>query len=145
MSKKNGKLKSSKKWLVELVKAMFNADVEFIPPNNDGLSKVWNSKNIFVKPPYGREEESNWLSKCAFSNGLYDLEILALVPVATNSSHWKDYVFGEASAICFFNDTRLKIPCAMIYYGENITKFRFIFSEYGAVVNISDRLSFVDI
>lgn len=28
--------------------------------------------------------------------------------MATNTRHWKDYVFGGADGICFLYDTRLK-------------------------------------
>jgi hypothetical protein len=75
--------------------------------------------------------------------------VLALVPVATNTGHWKKYVFGQADAICFLYDTRLKfmvngrnggkgapMSCAMIYWGDNVERFTAVFSRFGAVVDI---------
>ena len=75
---------------------------------------------------------------------------MALVPVATNTSHWKQSVFGQAMGICFLYDTRLKflengngggkgapMACAMIYWGKEYEKFYNVFIKYGAVVNIS--------
>ena len=78
-------------------------------------------------------------------------EVLALVPVATNTGHWKNYVFSKATAICFLYDTRLKflvngknggkgapMSCAMIYWGKNFDRFLSIFSKFGAVVDIQN-------
>ncbi len=75
--------------------------------------------------------------------------MLALVPVATNTKHWKDYVFGVADAIAFLYDTRLRflvegkdggkgapMSCAMIYWGEHIERFEDIFLPFGAVVDL---------
>ncbi|HSH53320.1 MAG TPA: hypothetical protein VK982_16455, partial [Bacteroidales bacterium] len=91
----------------------------------------------------------NWLAKCALTYEKYDSEILALIPVATNTGHWKQSVFGRARAICFLYDTRLKflengldvgkgapMSCAMIYWGKNYDKFFETFSGFGAVVDI---------
>ncbi|WP_010418957.1 hypothetical protein [Anaerophaga thermohalophila] len=71
------------------------------------------------------------------------------MPVATNTAHWKQSVFGQARAICFLYDTRLKflekgldvgkgapMSCAMIYWGKNFEKFYNVFIEFGAVVDI---------
>jgi hypothetical protein len=107
-----------------------------------------------MNPPYGADRKrgttiKNWLLKCALTHEKYDSEILALVPVATNTGHWKQSVFGQARAICFLYDTRLKflengldvgkgapMSCAMIYWGKNYDKFFEIFIEFGAVVDI---------
>jgi hypothetical protein len=77
--------------------------------------------------------------------------VLALVPVATNTGHWKKYVYGKATAICFLYDTRLRflvngedagkgapMSCAMIYWGKNVERFNDIFIHFGAVVNIEN-------
>ena len=87
--------------------------------------------------------------------------MLALVPVATNTSHWKNYVFGRATAVAFLYDTRLKflvdgkdegkgapMSCAMVYWGEYFDKFFEVFTQFGAVVDfrplIGRRLGEVD-
>ena len=75
--------------------------------------------------------------------------MLALVPVATNTGHWKHYVFGKATAICFLYDTRLKflvngqnggkgapMSCAMIYWGREFDRFSSVFTKFGAVVDL---------
>lgn len=136
--------------------SIVNAKTEFILPKNDGLREDWNYQKIYVNPPYGADRErgttiKNWLAKCALTRSRYGSEILALVPVATNTGHWKQSVFGQADAICFLYDTRLKflengrdvgkgapMSCCMIYWGDNYQKFYDIFIEHGAVVDISN-------
>ncbi|HHS95859.1 MAG TPA: N-6 DNA methylase [Phaeodactylibacter sp.] len=136
--------------------SIVHAEAEFMLPHNDGLKEDWNYPTIYVNPPYGADRErgttiKNWLVKCALTHQKYGSEILALVPVATNTGHWKQSIFGQARAICFLYDTRLKflengldvgkgapMACAMIYWGQNYEKFYDIFIEYGAVVDISN-------
>lgn len=136
--------------------SIVHAETEFMLPENDGLREEWNYPTIYVNPPYGADRErgttiKNWLSKCALTHHKYESEILALVPVATNTGHWKQSVFGQARAICFLYDTRLKflenglgagkgapMSCAMVYWGQQYYKFYEIFIEFGAVVDISN-------
>lgn len=55
--------------------------------------------------------------------------MLALIPVAINTKHWKEYIFGRGAVVCFLSDTRLKfmeggvlsnkgvpMACAMVYW-----------------------------
>ena len=134
------------------------AETEFMLPANDGLKEEWNFPTIYVNPPYGADRKrgttiKNWLAKCTLTNRKYDSEILALVPVATNTGHWKQSVFGRATAICFLYDTRLKflengfdggkgapMACALIYWGDSFDKFYDIFIEHGAVVDVSSLI-----
>jgi DNA N-6-adenine-methyltransferase (Dam) len=127
-------------------------------PEHDGLKESWNYQTIFVNPPYGIDKErgttiKNWLAKCAHANTEFGSEVLALIPIAANTSHWKRFVFTKARAICFLYDTRLKflengqdvgkgapMACAMIYWGDNYYKFYETFIEYGAVVDISNLI-----
>jgi hypothetical protein len=134
--------------------SIVKAQTEFSLPDTDGLKENWNYPTIYVNPPYGSDRErgttiKNWLAKCAVSHRDYHSEILSLIPVATNTGHWKQSVFGQARAICFLYDTRLKflengqdigkgapMSCAMVYWGTNYDRFYDIFIEYGAVVDI---------
>lgn len=74
---------------------------------------------------------------------------MALIPVATNTSHWKEYIFNKATGICFLADTRLKfridgsednkgspMACAMVYWGSDYNKFYQVFSNYGSVISL---------
>lgn len=85
----------------------------FCLPYMDGLKEEWNYPTIYVNPPYGADRNrgtsiKDWLRKCAEAYDRYQSEVIALVPVATNTSHWKECVFGKASSICFLYETRLK-------------------------------------
>jgi hypothetical protein len=74
-----------------------------------------------------------------------------LVPVATNTGHWKRYIYGKATAICFLYDTRLRflengsdsgkgapMSCAMIYWGKEFSRFSEIFMPFGAVISLEN-------
>jgi len=135
--------------------SIVNAKTEYILPAKDGLKENWNFPTIFVNPPYGIDKEhgttiKNWLIKCVNANEHYASQVLALIPVAPNTGHWKKCVFTRATAICFLYDTRLRflengqdlgkgapMACAMIYWGNDFQKFYDVFIEFGAVVNIS--------
>lgn len=128
------------------------ANVKYCLPEKDGLKNSWNFKNIFVNPPYGADRErkttiADWILCCDIVNQKHQSEVLALIPVATNTSHWKENIFGKACAICFLADTRLKflvngntnnkgapMACAMVYWGNNFKKFKDVFKYYGSVL-----------
>lgn len=137
-----------------IVKAL----VEYRLPNHDGLIENWDYPTIYVNPPYGIDKDrgttiKSWLSKCAEANSKFGSEVLALIPIAANTSHWKKFVFTRATNICFLYDTRLRflengqdvgkgapMACAMVYWGNNSSKFYEIFIDYGAVVDISNLI-----
>ncbi len=134
--------------------SLVGAGVEYRLPKHDGLKESWNFQRIFVNPPYGIDQErgtsiNHWLYRCAAAHSHYGSEVIALVPVATNTGHWKKYVFGRATAVCFLYDTRLRfliagrdegkgapMSCAMIYWGENPEGFFDVFIHHGAVVDL---------
>lgn len=136
--------------------SIVGAEREFALPETDGLCQNWNYRTIYVNPPYGSDRERgtsirNWLYKCAHAHTHFDSEVLALVPVATNTRHWKEYVWGAATAVCFLYDTRLKflengstegkgapMACAMTYWGGCYDRFFDIFLEFGAVVDLRE-------
>lgn len=160
---------------VDAVRKMFHGVIEFDPcsnphsvvhaekeimlPEADGLKEKWDYKTIYVNPPYGSDRENgsairDWLRKCADAHTRYLAEVLALVPVATNTGHWKSFVFGKATAICFLYDTRLKflingsadnkgapMACCMVYWGQDAARFQEVFLEFGAVVNIESLIN----
>ena len=136
--------------------SIVHAKTEFKLPEIDGLRQEWNYSTIYVNPPYGADRErgttiKDWLAKCSLSYQKYQIEIIALIPVAPNTTHWKKYIFGQASSICFLYDTRLRflvngedggkgapMACCLIYWGKNTARFFQRFIEYGAVVDISN-------
>jgi hypothetical protein len=134
--------------------SIVHAETEYRLPEHDGLRESWNFPTIYVNPPYGSDKEQgttikHWLYKCAHAHKYHGAEVLALVPVATNTSHWKEYVWGRATAVCFLYDTRLRflvegrdegkgapMACAMIYWNKNMDKFLDVFNKFGAVVDL---------
>lgn len=136
--------------------SIVHARVEYSLPEHDGLIESWNAPTIYVNPPYGTDKTrgtriSDWLRKCEEANRLFGAEVLALVPVATNTGHWKHYVYGKAVSVCFLYDTRLRflvngkdegkgapMSCAIIYWGANPDRFAEVFMRFGAAVNIEN-------
>lgn len=139
--------------------SIVNANVEFSLPETDGLEQEWNYPTVYVNPPYGADRHrgttiKNWLAKCAMTHQRYNAEVIALIPVAPNTTHWKNYVFGQASAICFLYDTRLRflengmdtgkgapMACCLVYWGNNINGFFDNFIEFGAVVDTRNLIN----
>jgi len=134
--------------------SIVKAETEYIYPEKDGLKETWNYPTIYVNPPYGTNQLNgtsikNWLYRCLKAYETFGSEVIALIPVATNTGHWKNYIWGKASAICFLYDTRLKflvqgvdggkgapMACAMIYWNGNIDVFQEVFLPHGAVVDV---------
>lgn len=134
--------------------SIVRADVEYALPMSDGLVESWDFPTIFVNPPYGSDRQrgttiKHWLRKCAQAHEGHGAEVLALVPVAANTMHWKLYVWGAATAIAFLYDTRLKflvdgkgggkgapMACALVYWGTDYQRFENTFLRFGAVVGV---------
>ncbi|MYF20423.1 MAG: N-6 DNA methylase [Synechococcus sp. SB0677_bin_5] len=134
--------------------SIVNATVEYRLPHSDGLVEPWDASTIFVNPPYGRDRERgtgirDWLRRCSEVRSQHNAEVLALVPVATNTRHWKNFVFGAADGVAFLYDTRLRflengrdtgkgapMSCAMVYWGQRYDRFEEMFLPFGAVVNL---------
>ncbi len=134
--------------------SVVNAQTEYTLPYTDGLKESWDFPTIYVNPPYGLNRErgtriKDWLYRCAVAHKTYGSEILALIPVATNTGHWKNYIWTRATSICFLYDTRLRflidgkdegkgapMSCAMIYWGENYLRFEEKFLQFGAVIDL---------
>lgn len=137
------------------IHSIVDAEVEWMLPHDDGLLKEWNFPTIFVNPPYGNDKErgtriSDWLRKCFVANQKFRAEVIALIPVAVNTGHWKKFVWPVSSRICFLYDTRLKflengeeggkgspMACSLVYWGERGACFADCFSRFGAVVDVS--------
>ena len=138
--------------------SVVHADIEFRLPEKDGLIEEWTSNTVFVNPPYGADRTrgttiKDWLAKCVSAHKDYGADVIALVPVAPNTAHWKKFVFGQASSICFLYDTRLRflengkdtgkgapMACCLVYWGNEKDRFIEHLLDYGAPVDISNLL-----
>jgi hypothetical protein len=134
--------------------SLVDAAVRYQLPEHDGLTSPWLSERIYVNPPYGRDPErgttiKDWLQRCADA-ARCGSEVVALIPVATNTSHWKEHIFGVASAVCFLAEPRLRFringteknkgcPMAIcfVYWGDRADDFEAIFGRYGTVVRLT--------
>ena len=134
--------------------SLVQSKTKFILPQ-DGLKEDWISyKNIFINPPYGRDKERktsiyNWVNK-SYDTFLNGSEVILLIPVATNTKHFKEIIFKYANSVCFLSDTRLKfwingmefkkgcpMSCCIVYFGNDTDKFFSIFNEYGKCLKIN--------
>lgn len=134
--------------------SVVKAEIEYHLPDRDGLHTSWDYPTIYVNPPYGADRRrgttiKDWMRRCARAHQEHASEVLALVPVATNTRHWKNYVWGVADAVCFLYDTRLRflvngedqgkgapMSCAMVYWGSHVSHFGNVFLQHGAVVDL---------
>ncbi len=134
--------------------SIVEATTEWSLPHDDGLRKQWNFPTIYVNPPYGSDKIrgtriSHWLAKCAEAFDIYDAEVIALVPIAANTKHWKDFVWKKASSICFLYDTRLRflvdgiddgkgapMACCAVYWGRHRQRFADAFASHGATISL---------
>lgn len=134
--------------------SIVGADTEYRLPDQDGLKLPWDFETIYVNPPYGADRArrttiKHWMQKCASAHARCGAEVMALVPVATNTGHWKRFVWGRAAGVCFLYDTRLRflvegkdagkgapMACAMVYWGGDLGRFYDVFIQHGAVVDL---------
>lgn len=138
--------------------SLIPAKIKYILPENDGLSKEWNHKTIWINPPFGRNIENKtsiktWVQKAFDTNLKYNSEILMLLPCVTNTSHFQKIVFNiKNGGIVFLNDTRLRfldssnnnnedkkgspIGMSIVYFGEYYDIFEKIFNNSGKCFKI---------
>lgn len=86
--------------------SIVDAETEYSLPDHDGLRETLDFPTIYVNPPYGSDKErgttiKHWLRRYAYAHAHHGAEVLALIPVATNTSHWKEFIWGRATGICF--------------------------------------------
>ena len=138
--------------------SLVRAEVEYELPDRDGLRSSWDYPTIYVNRPYGADRQcgttiKDWLRRCARAREEYGSEVLALVPVATNTKHWKDYVFGVADAVAFLYDTRLKflvdgkdggkgapMSFAVVYWGKHLARLGEVPLPFGWLVVLAGLL-----
>jgi len=88
----------------------------------DGLSKSWEGKRVFMNPPYGRELPK-WMKK-ASEEGI----VVCLVPARTDTAWFHDYVIPLASLVYFVKgrirfegaDHSAPFPSMVVIYGLGI-------------------------
>jgi hypothetical protein len=137
--------------------SLVGADKEYHLPGHDGLIESWDYPTIYVNPPYGSDPGrgtriAHWFVRMAEAASRGS-EVVALVPVAPNTRHWKEFVFPAAAAVCFLYQPRVRfyidgaedpkgapMACAVIYYGPRTSAFAQEFREHGAVVPLAEAV-----
>lgn len=131
--------------------SLVDAKVNYLLPDHDGLVESWDYPTIYVNPPYGSDVDrgtriAHWFARISEAAEAGS-EVIALVPVATNTGHWKRHVYPVARSICFLYQPRVRfyiggredpkgapMSCAVIYYGSEFESFAKEFSRHGAVI-----------
>ena len=64
---------------------------KFYTKEDDGLSKNWDGKIVFMNPPYGREIK-HWIKKASeIKNGV----VVCLIPSRTDTKYFHDYLYKK--------------------------------------------------
>lgn len=138
--------------------SLVNAKIKYMLPQ-DGLKESWNYEKIYVNPPFGRDVKRktrvyHWVIKSIEANKKYNSEIILLIPVATNTEHYKELFNIKRGAICFLYDKRLRfldsnnnnkednkgspVAISAIYIGEDVYKFKEHFKKLGKIFLIEN-------
>lgn len=133
-------------------------------PETNGLdrARVWRG-TVWCFPSGGvawggpdgsRSLIGDWTHRCREAFAVNGSEVLALIPVATNTAHWRRDVWGvpaggAATAVSFLYEPRVKfliqgkpygrgasIPYATVYWGRNVRAFADAWRGLGAIVEI---------
>lgn len=111
------------------------ASRNFALPGNDGLRRKWSFRGmkkprVWCNPPFNRYQRPRWMKAMAeHGNGIL------LIPAATETKAFYDWVWGRAHAICFLrgrphflhaSGERAKANCgcsiALVAYGNSNAK-----------------------
>jgi hypothetical protein len=137
--------------------SLVGARVSYRLPDQDGLVESWDFERIYVNPPYGSDKSrgtriAHWFARIGGA-ARRGSEVIALVPVATNTGHWKKQVYPLAGAVCFLYEPRVRfyiggvedpkgapMSCAVIYWGSRVDDFAREFRAHGAVLPLADAM-----
>lgn len=65
---------------------------EFYTKEDDGLSKDWSGRRVFMNPPYGRVI-GEWIKKAAEGGAEV---VVGLLPARTDTKWFHEYIYGKA-------------------------------------------------
>ncbi len=67
----------------------------YFTPEDDGLLQDWSGHNVFMNPPYGREQ-SKWIEKAYCESKKDNTLVVCLIPSRTDTKIWHDVIFPNA-------------------------------------------------
>ena len=76
--------------------------VQFWSAKDDGLQQSWANEVVWCNPPYLKQAHYKWVGKAVESESLYGITSCLLVPAATGTKLWHEFIFPTASHILFF-------------------------------------------
>lgn len=105
----------------------------------DGLKLPWMSV-AFCNPPYHREQGA-WIRRARLLWINEGIESVCLIPARPDTALWQ-VVCLYAPAICFWAGritfvgapSPAPFPSSLLYWGDRVSRFKAIFSEYGRVI-----------
>ncbi len=129
-------------------RSVVGAQVEIMRPD-DGLAIAWHLYgHTFVNPPY--IDQTPWLCKAAAEHVLFGATVTVLIPASVETGAFRDFAFGYADAIAFWNK-RIRflkagavdggtgsgnsLPSALVYFGPEPGRFTEHFSKCATVVH----------
>lgn len=65
--------------------------INYYTKDDDGLSKSWKGRTVFVNPPYGRQI-NKWIEKAYRESMDNNTTVVMLIPARTDTRYWHDYV-----------------------------------------------------
>lgn len=102
---------------------MHKANKTILPP------KEWKNLDKAQRKEYRTTTIADWLKRCTDYWLSDSLEIIALIPAATDTAHWQENIFKNARAACFIDGRvcyrlpgRKPVPAphasALVYWGD---------------------------
>ena len=118
--------------------------LKYFNKEDDGISKEWNAKTVFLNPPYSAS--TKWIAKAIeeFEAGRAK-ELIILIHADTKTKWWHS-AFSKCSAVCFTQgvikfhhpaqNTTNSAPMGshIFYFGPNAEKFAEVFKQLGTAI-----------
>lgn len=99
---------------------------KFYTKEDDGLIQDWGGNNVFMNPPYGREQ-IKWIEKAYKESLKENTIVICLIPARTDTRVWHDIIFPNAEVRFIkgrlkFGDSKnsAPFPSAIVIFGKNI-------------------------
>ena len=84
------------------------ADVFYTPPT-DGVAESWDSRTIFVNPPYG-EARNRWVRRCVEAHNDHGAKVVLLIPAHTDTRIWHEAMETAQSVLFLKGRVKFGIP-----------------------------------
>ena len=127
----------------EIVQATQYYDIE-----TEGLLQHWRGR-VFLNPPYARGIINHFVEKLSRHYALGHVTEYIILVNAAMDTHWAHDLLRITDAVCFTRGRigfitptdasgtkKPPIGQAFFYAGNNVSRFDFVFSEFGTIVKL---------